>query len=108
MPKRNKIKTKTIQIIGNSYTVQYINKEDAEHNFFNQSERLMGDCNYQDLIIRVDASMNKQQQDSTLLHEILHAVSDALAIELTENQVKRLESGLMSVLKSNKNLFETI
>lgn len=41
----------------------------------------------------------------TYLHEVIHAVSDAYGIGLTENQVLALESAIKHILKPN-NVFK--
>ena len=38
---------------------------------------------------------------STLLHEALHGVDDALSIGLTEEQIERMTAGMLSLMASN-------
>jgi len=48
-------------------------------------------------IIGLDTCLNIEQREVTLLHEVVHAVDDALDIGLEEDQVGRLAAGLYSV-----------
>lgn len=48
-------------------------------------------------VIVLDDAMGRDQQELTLLHEVVHAVDDALDIDLSEEQVGRLTAGLYSV-----------
>jgi len=63
----------------------------------------MGRCYVPDQVIRINSSMNIETQKSTLIHEILHVVSDCCGLDLTEQQINSLETGLYSVIKDNKN-----
>ena len=42
----------------------------------------------------------------TLWHEILHAISDRLALDLSEKQVQRIAAAQFAVLKENPELLE--
>ena len=48
--------------------------------------------------------MDEQQQKDTLLHEVVHAIDDTLALGMTEEQVHALGAGLYQVLSENKQL----
>ena len=53
--------------------------------------------------ILIQSSLSEERKEETLLHEILHAVSYELGLNLSEHQVECLASGLYSVYK-NSNL----
>ncbi len=51
--------------------------------------------------IRIAQEMSQQSKEATVLHEIIHALDFALAIDLSETQVRQLEHGLYQVLTAN-------
>lgn len=55
------------------------------------------------LLIVIDKDLPTEAKASTLLHELLHALSDSLKLGLSENQVCRLEAGLFSLLRDNRD-----
>jgi hypothetical protein len=50
-----------------------------------------------------DGQPQANEQDS-VLHEVIHAVSDYMEIRLKEGQVTKLATGLLAVLKDNASL----
>lgn len=54
--------------------------------------------------IRIDDTMPKEAQDSTLIHETFHILVDMLGLELSENQVCALATGWYSFMRSNPEL----
>lgn len=59
-----------------------------------------GECAYLDRIVRIGQLLRPQQEPVTLMHEILHAVEDAVAVDLGETQVRALANGLAQALQS--------
>ena len=55
-------------------------------------------------IIKITTSKRicRQQKENTLIHEIIHAISDDRDLELTENQVKSLSYGICQSFKNAK------
>jgi hypothetical protein len=51
--------------------------------------------------ISIGSDMNRQAQEATVLHEVIHALDFMLAIDLSEEQVRQLEHGLYQVLTDN-------
>lgn len=52
--------------------------------------------------IFINSKMNKDQKDSTLIHEILEAINIMYELKLKHNQISILESTLYQVFKDNK------
>lgn len=88
-----------VRILGKDYRVQYQNQGVAP-----LDEDDLGDHDLPQQIITVRDNIHWQQQASATLHECLHAISDALGIGLTEQQVLSLETGLYSLLNENEKL----
>lgn len=51
--------------------------------------------------IVLDQSLEGQQRALTILHELLHAASEQYALDLTERQVRALETALGQVICDN-------
>ena len=86
-----------LKILGKPYTVRYVTGEPL-------AEDEMGECDdvNQSLYIR-DGQVLENEQD-TVLHEAIHAVDEAMQIGLKEEQVRRLATGLLAVVKDNPRL----
>ena len=56
--------------------------------------------------IQIAKDIGISQQNSTLLHEIIHVISYHLRLELTEQQVSGLETGLFEYLTTNEHPFQ--
>jgi GH24 family phage-related lysozyme (muramidase) len=54
------------------------------------------------LKIEINTSAKVEQRKETLLHEVIHAISIANGINLKENQVEALSSGLYDTMKRNR------
>lgn len=54
--------------------------------------------------IYLNERFNKDQQNETLLHEVIHGIDEFMNIGLTEDQVERLGKGMYLVLKENNLL----
>lgn len=83
-----------LKILGKPYAVSYVNGEPL-------ADDEMGECddNGQALYIR-DGQVLDNEQD-TVLHECIHAVDEQMQVGLKEEQVRRLATGLLAVLKDN-------
>jgi hypothetical protein len=65
----------------------------------------LGECDLERQAIKLKEAMKLEQEQSTLLHECIHAVSDSLGLGLTERQVQGLETGLYDLNSSNPQFF---
>ena len=68
------------------------------------SEGGLGRASLKDQTIRLNEAMLKDVRYSTLLHEIVHLISDLNTIELTEVQVDVVAMGLFTLIKDNPKL----
>lgn len=64
----------------------------------------VGDVGVDNNIIRITKNLVKDQQEVTLLHEIIHALSGCYGLNLSEQVVAVLGEGLFQVLKDNYKL----
>lgn len=79
-----------IKILGIEYTI-------IERQPFHIEDYDMGmsDSIRNEIIIR--SGMNQDTKESTILHEVIHILSDKMGLSLEENTINCLESGLYSV-----------
>ena len=67
----------------------------------NVSGNAMGRLNMKRGKLLIQSNMSEENKELVILHEIIHAIGDMNGLELKENQVLSLESGLYQVLKDN-------
>ena len=61
----------------------------------------MGNCDTEAQAITIRPNQPLENEQDSVLHEVLHAVSDYMEINLREGQVTKLATGLLAVLKDN-------
>ena len=66
----------------------------------------LGDCEVVLNRIRVNPKQSADSRRDTLLHEIVHAVEHELLLNMTEKQVSRLATGLLSMLRTNPGVVD--
>ena len=81
-----------MKILGYNYKILHKSKKDMES---------LGLCRYGKLQIHISKKQAPQQKESTVLHEMIHAISYHLHLELSEQQIMALESGLYQALIDN-------
>lgn len=77
------------------------------------SKERYGECDNNKKLIAVDVQWGDGQVAKTLLHEILHAVSNAMALdakefECDEDMVNPMANGLAAVMRDNPKTFKAI
>ena len=65
---------------------------------------LNGECDTDKQVISVRDGQPLESAQDTLLHELIHAIDEAVDSGLKESQVKRLATGLLAALKDNPSL----
>jgi hypothetical protein len=58
--------------------------------------------------ILIDSSILPSKQDQVLIHEILHGIEEVYNTKLTEKQTDVLATGIISVIKDNKELIKKL
>lgn len=61
----------------------------------------MGLCDVCNSRITIDATLERSVMEETLLHEIIHYISEKNHLKLSETKVMGLSTGLYSVIKDN-------
>lgn len=82
-----------INIVGLPYEVQY------KERLYENGQELFGQIDYGEQTICLSSSYSKAQQTSTLLHETLHGVLDALGEQNDERFVTAISRALYAALE---------
>ena len=70
--------------------------------------RMYGECDTANLEIRLDDGNNDQHMRQTLLHEVLHAISNHATLGIEEDTIERLANGMLAFLTDNGWLREDV
>lgn len=70
-----------------------------------EEESKFGVCNTARGEILISTRFKEDQQQSSLLHELIELVSTSTGLNLSENIVKTLESGLYHIIHDNRLKF---
>lgn len=79
---------KSVYILGKKYNVTFYTKTELG-GLYGQSNRYHG-------FIQVSSDTSPAQMEDTLIHEVLHMISEDMAIGLKEADITRLACGLYS------------
>lgn len=60
-----------------------------------------GEIFYDEKVIHINKSYDVEQQEETLIHEVLHGIEEMYSLELGEETVTRLAQAMYTVLKDN-------
>ena len=67
-----------------------------------------GMCDFLNLTIKIDETLNKELKKETLIHECVHALDNFMDIDLTEEQVVKLGKSITMFIIDNKELINKI
>jgi hypothetical protein len=87
-----------IRILGKPFKIVYCSGTEP------LADDQVGECDpdKQQILVRDGAPLESEQD--TLLHEVLHALDEAVDAKLKETQVKKIATALLAVLKDNPGL----
>ena len=86
---------KQLKIFGHQY-------EAVEDKNFHELSGFAGEFDFKKHKITIAKDFPTTAKEEVLLHELIHAASYYLKLELTEQQVHALSSGLYNIWKDNK------
>lgn len=87
-----------VNVLGKTYAIEW-----PPHIYDDAGEQ-SGTSSARHQVIKVATSHHPEQQQDTLLHEIVHAVDEEMGTKLEEEQVARLSTGLLQIMKSNPDV----
>lgn len=83
-----------VKVLGKTYSISIVEKVDEENSQLGEQDEVA-----QKIVIRREQHFESFQD--TLLHEVIHAVELAMGLELREEQVNGIATGLIQVLRDN-------
>ena len=95
IPKRVKIGWKVYQV----------KKDVAGQSLVMGGDLLYGDINYSTQEIHLNKDFSKAQQKATLVHEIVHGISDMYGLGFEEETVEVFSNALYATMQDNPGLF---
>lgn len=78
----------TVKILGRPYTIRFVEGFLADY---------MGRCNAAQAKIVIRSDMDAFAKRQTIMHEIIHAISEDCALRLEEYQVSAISNGLATI-----------
>ena len=65
------------------------------------ADDLNGECDTDTQTLAVRDGQPLESEQDTLLHEVIHAIDEAMGLKMKEAQVKGCATGLLAVMKDN-------
>lgn len=93
---------KKLKICGFDFAITY------QDEVIENGERCLGCCKSDRNLIEMKKGITPQRENEVLLHESIHAISDIMNLDLSENTVNSLGVSLTQFIKSNKQLINKI
>jgi hypothetical protein len=85
-----------VRVLGRNYSI--VVKEELTG--------LAGQCDYDNLRIDIRSGQHSLLEADTLLHELVHAIDDAMQLKMSERQVHCTANGVIALLKDNPEFLE--
>ena len=90
---------KSVRILGKTYSLHWVEKQQFKYED-------CGHCDYEKQEIAVVMGYHKEQERDTLLHEILHGIEHEMGLDLAEEEIRSLATGLYAVFMDNPDLLK--
>lgn len=91
------MKPKSVRIIGKTYSIVWTDGKPLD-------EDDVGEFDPANQRIAIKNGQPKEQEQDTLLHEILHGIDQEMNLKMKEAQVHGMATGLLAVIKDNPRL----
>ena len=70
------------------------------------SDECYGEIDYNENVIRLNDKYNEERKKATLIHEVLHGISEMYTLDMSEDLVTKLADALYTVIKDNPEIFK--
>lgn len=84
-----------IRVVGKQFQIEFV---PADHE---KLEEAYGLCNTDEQRIWIREGQPLESEQDTVLHECLHAVESAMNLDLEDDIIHRLATGLLAVVRDN-------
>lgn len=91
------MKPSSVRIIGKTYKVLYASGKPLD-------DDNLGELDHDKQRIHVRTGQPLEQEQDTLLHEVVHGIDHEMNLNMSEKQVRGLATGMLAVLKDNPRL----
>lgn len=85
---------KELNILGQTYKLELVPDEHS-------GDMNLGRCDSKACVIKVKSSLPYNAREVTVWHEVMHAISDLLALDIDEAQITGLATGMYQVYRAN-------
>jgi hypothetical protein len=85
-----------IKIVSKRFTVEWVAEGDG-----GLSADLCGECRSHEQRILIQHDLPQDTERNVLLHEVVHAISDEMQANMTEEQVEAVANGVCAVFLDN-------
>lgn len=89
---------KSLRILGLDITLRVLDPDSGT----------LGEWHDAESKLSLSACLTPSRRSEILWHEILHAISDRLALDLSEKEVQRIAAAQYAVLRENPELLELL
>jgi len=96
---------KELIICGTPYDVEFL--DEGEMLFDSNHDRVCGLINYDESKMSIIYREKKEETLKTLIHEILHAISESHCLNLSEKLVRTLSTELTAIITNNNKILQT-
>ena len=84
----------SVKVIGKTYSITYTNGRPLD-------DGNLGEMDPDKQTLTVKKGQPLEQEQDTVLHEVMHAIDHELGLSLSEKHVKGMATGLLAVMKDN-------
>ena len=89
-----------VRVLGKQFAVAYVPAgDDALKNA--EGEDCLGMCSPARQTVHVEDGQPLETEQETTLHEVMHAIEDAMGLDLDETVISQMSKGLIAVVKDN-------
>lgn len=93
-------KPEKVRVFGKNYQIKYIPEDEGMEE--------LGLLDYDKLRIMIKENQPPIEEADTILHETVHAIDNIMGLELSEEQVRGIATGLIGVFQDNSEFAEFI
>jgi hypothetical protein len=90
----------SVRILGKHYKIEPMNSHAQDGEF--------GACNYAYQLLEYNQKLCIDELKDTILHEMVHVLDHGMQLQLKEEQVHAVATGLYAIIKDNPEFFQWV